>query len=629
MIAFVVYVSAVSLLLVAAAAASEPLFRALRQPTRSVWLGAVLGAVIIALLLLRGSHPTASSAAADATPHAALAAGTLTSAPVPDRHARSLAPRSGGAHAFAGQPEPATSGTTADMSRATFVSAGCWFVASLGGLAWLVAGARRVERLRRSCRNGRLCGEPVLVSEGAGPAVLGVLRYRIVIPAWVETLDDDAQRLILAHEREHVRARDPLVMHAVMVLVALMPWNIAFWFALHRLRAAIEIDCDARVLRAERSATGDYCRLLLDVGERTIAASSPLVALAEPVTLLERRIESMMTSRTLWDWRTLVPAAGALMLLAGACRAPRPEIGPVAWPDGLGRTFSSAPARKTGPILPDAVPAAVAAQPAASAAIVNTAIPSEPPSTHSSGAAVRSPESAPSSAGAQAGDTAVRNEEALRRAASEFQARIDAIADSVILASYPELTRRAPGTPAFLALVLDDRGRVMRHAISLDPTLPNDLAAIMLSLHVDTISARTIGLGISADERWKVTVGHAVEALGPVRGRSEMRASMTSPRPYSLRRVPYQRIVDSVARARNPEAFREHEGTVVIAMMLDEAGHVVRYGAEPHADVSAGSARAPELMNRLAGDSARTGDLVGVTTHLRPSKTVILWGVRR
>lgn len=336
----------------------------------------------------------------------------------------------------------------------------------------------------------------------------------------------------------------------------------------------------------------------------------------------------MMTTRKLRDWKTLVPAAGALLLLAVACRAPRPEIAPAQRFGGMARALSNAMATGTRS-APRSPSAQSALEHRSAASAIHTPVSHAQHSADISRTAIGARDSATFRAAAPVTDTTVRNEEALRRSAEEHQAHIDALADSVILASYPELTHRPPGTPAFLALVLDDREKVMRHAISLDPALPNDLAAIMLALHVDTISGRTLGLGISSNNPWNVTVGHAVEALGPVRGRSEMRVSMTSPRPYSLRRVPYQRIVDSVARARNPEAYREHEGTFAIAMLLDEAGHVVRYGAEPNADPSVTSERSNSLMTRLIGDSTRTGDIVGAAAHLRPSKTLIVWGIHR
>ena len=623
MIAFIGYVSAISLLLVAAATASEPLIRAVRLPTRSVWLAAMCGSVFVALAARWAPPSIAPVPVIGTTIDRSFVEGSAVPvAPLAQRNANSLELRSGKVIGPATEMAP-------DAPDTALMIAGCWLVVSLGCLAWLLVGIRRVARIRRSCRTGWLGGEQVLVSDIVGPAVLGVLRHRIVIPRWVQELDEAAQRLILAHEREHVRARDPLVLHLAVLPVVLMPWNIAFWFALHRLRSAIEIDCDARVLRGQRATTKDYCQLLLEVGERTVAVARPLLALAEPATLLERRIESMMTTRKLRDWKTLVPAAGAMLLLAGACRAPRPEIAPAQRFGGMARALSNAMTTSTRSAPRTPTSHSAMEHPLAAPTVQTPVSHPQPGGATLSRTAIGPRDSTTFPAAASVTDTTVRNEEALRRSAEEHQAHIDALADSVILASYPELTHRAPGTPAFLALVLDDREKVMRHAISLDTALPNDLAAIMLALHVDTISSRTLGLGISSNNPWSVTVGHAVEALGPARGRSEMRVSLTSPRPYSLRRVPYQRIVDSVARARNPEAYQEHEGTFAIAMLLDEAGHLMRYGAEPHADPSVASEHSNSLMTRLIGDSTRTGDIAGVAARLRPSKTVIVWGVRR
>ena len=629
MIAFIAYVSMVSVLLVAAATASEPVLRAIRQPTRSVWLGALLSAVVVALIAVVGPHPTAGAAARLLDAQDVHETGTMAIEPSPARRVELQARPSGIPSAPAREASRARGRTATIPPRAVLAAAGAWLVASFSCVVWLFAAAWRVDQLRRSCRAGWLRGERVLVSDNAGPAVVGVLRYRIVIPSWVEELDGNSQRLILAHGREHVCARDPLALHAALLLVALMPWNIALWFALHRLRAAIEIDCDTRVLRAGSSPTKDYCRLLVKVAERAIDSSSPLLALATPVTLLERRIESMLSSRRLWERRTLVPAAGALVLLAGACRTPRPEIGPAEWRGQMAGALRSAMRAQTEGSSSRAIAGPPSERHQVHPAPTRPTASNTVASTRSSRTAVIAPTRTAAAGSTQATDSTVRNEAALRRSAAEHQPHIDAIADSVILATYPELTRRPPGTPAFLALVLDDRERVIRHAISLDASLPNDLAAIMLALHVDTISARTLGLGISDNARWNVTVGHAVEALGQVRGRTEMHAYMTSPRPYSLYRVPYQRLVDSVARARNPEAYLDHEGTFVIAMLLDEAGNVTRYGTEPHADGTAESRPMTEVMSRLVGDSGRTGDIGGVAVRLRPARTVIVWRARR
>src|SRR5204863_5446483 len=113
----------------------------------------------------------------------------------------------------------------------------------------------------------------------------------IVVPRWVLDRSRDEQRLILAHEAEHVRAGDPILLGAACALVALMPWNPAAWIILSRIRLAIEIDCDARVLRGGVSPQA-YGSLLVDVAEH----ASPLrfaMALSDRSSHLHQRILAM------------------------------------------------------------------------------------------------------------------------------------------------------------------------------------------------------------------------------------------------------------------------------------------------------------------------------------------------
>ena len=66
---------------------------------------------------------------------------------------------------------------------------------------------------------------------------------------WLLRRAPDEQRIVLAHEAEHVRARDPLLLAAGCAGVALLPWHPVSWWLLARLRLAVELDCDRRVLR--------------------------------------------------------------------------------------------------------------------------------------------------------------------------------------------------------------------------------------------------------------------------------------------------------------------------------------------------------------------------------------------
>ncbi len=92
-----------------------------------------------------------------------------------------------------------------------------------------------------------------------------------------------------------------------------------------RLRLAIEIDCDSRVVRAGAPAH-DYGLLLLAVGER-YAVSVPLAAsLTEPRLNLASRIDALTASRPRRPFVASLPfAVAALVLLTAAARAPRPR----------------------------------------------------------------------------------------------------------------------------------------------------------------------------------------------------------------------------------------------------------------------------------------------------------------
>jgi TonB family protein len=123
--------------------------------------------------------------------------------------------------------------------------------------------------------------------------VFGVAEASILMPAWALELDERLRRLMLLHEEEHARAGDPqLVVAGLLVLVA-MPWNLALWWQLRRLRMAVEVDCDARVLRREPDRRR-YGTLLLEVGRRR-GGNSLVVAFAEPRAFLERRLRRILT----------------------------------------------------------------------------------------------------------------------------------------------------------------------------------------------------------------------------------------------------------------------------------------------------------------------------------------------
>jgi hypothetical protein len=130
---------------------------------------------------------------------------------------------------------------------------------------------------------------PVRLAPSIGPLVVGFLRPQIVVPRWVLERQADEQHLVIAHEDEHVRAHDSVVLGLAWLAVLLMPWSPAVWYMLSRLRLAVELDCDARVLR-RGAARALYCSLLLDVAERASSLRLSALGLSSDASRLRQRI---------------------------------------------------------------------------------------------------------------------------------------------------------------------------------------------------------------------------------------------------------------------------------------------------------------------------------------------------
>lgn len=164
-----------------------------------------------------------------------------------------------------------------------------WSVASVALLANLRLSGWTLRRNERLWRAGRVGGHRVLVSAGFGPGVIGAARARVVLPQWVLDSDPSLRRLIVMHEMEHVRAADTRLLVGGLAVVALVPWCLPLWWQLHRLRGAIETDCDARVLAAAADPR-EYASTLVAIAGRRARDLAPVAALAPRGAELKRRI---------------------------------------------------------------------------------------------------------------------------------------------------------------------------------------------------------------------------------------------------------------------------------------------------------------------------------------------------
>jgi hypothetical protein len=167
-------------------------------------------------------------------------------------------------------------------------------------------------------------GVRVRVSPQIGPAVVGLSRPEIVIPAWLLHRSPEEQRLVLVHEREHVRAHDPLLLASACAIAAFLPWHPAVWWMLSRLRLAVELDCDVRVL-GQGIAAHPYGTLLIDLAERCSGLPAGMPALADTSSHLEQRLLAMNTSSSRFAHLRAGALGGcAVLAVLAACEAKLP-----------------------------------------------------------------------------------------------------------------------------------------------------------------------------------------------------------------------------------------------------------------------------------------------------------------
>lgn len=206
-----------------------------------------------------------------------------------------------------------------------------WLVASAGLVVWGAATAVwawRAVRLPRAAREGdaQVDGVQVRVTESVGPATVGLVRPRVVLPAWVLALPSSQRRYVVRHEEEHRRAHDALLLFVAALPLVLTPWNVALWWQLRRLRLAVEMDCDARVVAALGGAR-EYGTLLLRVAEAASRGPRLQPALLGSAGSLEARLRALVAPPAPGAALRLAAAAFALVLVLGVLAFPHPVLG--------------------------------------------------------------------------------------------------------------------------------------------------------------------------------------------------------------------------------------------------------------------------------------------------------------
>ncbi len=317
--AWMLYSAAVTACLLFAAVALERSVRLAGRPARWVVVGAMVSSAVIPIVVR----------AIPAAPRSGLAGEVLFSPPMYTLPLTNILPLS---TAFR------------DLDVPLIV---CWIGLSVVLSAIVVLTHLQLARRIRRYPAERVGESTVLRSTVLGPAVVGWLRSSIVLPSWADDIGQEQRDIMVLHEREHLRGRDTALLSAALLLVVILPWNLPMWCLLFRLRRAIELDCDQRVLRSGIDVR-EYGNLLLEVSHRRTLSPLPVIGLALNRSFLAQRVDAMTQHMSRFRYpRALFAVVIGGVFVTIACELPAPaepdlNVVPIAQEIDAGTTETAA-----------------------------------------------------------------------------------------------------------------------------------------------------------------------------------------------------------------------------------------------------------------------------------------------
>lgn len=313
MLVWMIYVVLVSLLLGLAALAFERSARLRKTNTRWLWGGSILASLLVPFAI------SSISVQLPALPSAANPTAAMKTVALREMTLRELSPSDWLASG---------AGEVAKAGHLDGTIAWIWLATSASLALLIVVGSLHLAWRRRRWVRGTLSGTPVFISEDLGPAIVGLFAPHIVVPRWLMDATSLEQELVLAHEDAHLEAHDAQLLAVALLLLVCMPWNLPLWWQLRRLRFAIEIDCDARVVRRGHGMR-PYGEVLIAIGERQSSSMAVVAGMSESRSFLEQRLRHLLQEKVRWtSFATIALACTGSAMAAVAAQVSPPNVQP-------------------------------------------------------------------------------------------------------------------------------------------------------------------------------------------------------------------------------------------------------------------------------------------------------------
>lgn len=150
------------------------------------------------------------------------------------------------------------------------------------------------------------------------PALFGLFRPQIILPEYVENLDDTYLEFIILHELFHLKRGDHFINTLLLVLQVIYCFNPLIWILFKFIREDMEIANDASVLRGmDSEQQKEYSLSIVEVlaRYRKVELSPRLLCMVDNEKNMKRRINMIKMGEFFKKRRLVISVSGLLSIV--------------------------------------------------------------------------------------------------------------------------------------------------------------------------------------------------------------------------------------------------------------------------------------------------------------------------